>query len=145
MNRRTVSVVRAVEGDVDAVWGVVCDSGNMDRVLPGIITSCRLEGHGPGAVRVCGTAQSGSIEETILTVDDEARVFRYRIDAQTMMPIDGYVGCLHVVDLGNGRVHVLWTASFDLRDIDADGEVSGMLRGMFEAGIQGIGALAGTA
>jgi hypothetical protein len=138
---RTVAVTRVVPQKADAVWAVIRTGGDVDRILPGMIQTCRVEGSGAGARRVCDTA-SGLLEETILLVEDDAHLFRYRIDRQAMMPIAGYEGTLHVTDLGARGAEVLWFSTFELLDARAEVGVLDGLRGMMTMGIDGIGALA---
>jgi hypothetical protein len=137
----TTAVARTVDVPAEALWAVLRTGRDVDRILPDLIRSCRVDGSGPGAQRHCGTDQ-GSIEETLLAVDDAARLFRYRIDRQSMMPLADYEGAVHVVDLGMGRSHVLWFASYRLLEIEAQAAVSGGLQQLFGAGIEGLAALA---
>lgn len=137
---KTVAVAKVLPRPAEAIWKVIRTGGDVHRMLPSIIESCRVEGSGPGAHRYCGTKQ-GPLEETILTVDDEALLFRYRIDRQSMMPLENYEGSLHVADLGGHRAEVLWFATYDLLDEQAEGSVRDGLLGMFHQAIDGIGAL----
>jgi hypothetical protein len=89
----------------------------------------------------CGT-DHGAIEETLLTVDDEARVFRYRIDAQPLMPLRDYVGTVHIAEGARGGAQVLWSSSFELLDPAAELAVAGGLRDLLGSGIAGLAALA---
>lgn len=141
-NWKTVAVARVVPRKAEAVWRVIRSGGEIDKMLPGVIETCRVEGVGPGARRYCGS-KSGPLEETILLVDDDARLFRYRIDRQTMMPLAGYEGTLHVTDLGARGTEVLWFGTFELIDARSEAAVVEGLTGMFTAAIDGIGALAG--
>jgi hypothetical protein len=140
-NWKTVAVARVVAHKADALWAVIRTGRDVDRILPGIIQTCRVEGTGAGARRMCGSA-SGPIEETILLVDDEARLFRYRIDRQAMMPLASYEGTLHVTDLGARGSEVLWFSTFELLEPRSEAAVLDGLRGLLSTGIDGIGALA---
>ena len=140
-NWQTVAVTRVVAAKADAVWAVIRAGGDIDQMLPGVIETCRVEGTGPGARRYCGT-KSGPLEETITVVDDATRLFRYRIDRQTMMPLAGYEGTLHVTDLGARGTEVLWFGTFELLDERAKSGVVDGLGGMFTTAIDGIAALA---
>ena len=138
--KKTVAVTRVVPQPMEAMWKLIRSGADIHRMLPGVIESCRLEGSGAGARRYCGTKQ-GMLEETILAVDDEARLFRYSVDRQSMLPTQGYEGSLHVVDLGPHGTQVLWFATYELLDQRADEAVREALRGMFTAAIGGMGAL----
>jgi hypothetical protein len=137
----TTSVTRTVPVPADVLWRVLRTGRDVDRILPDLIRSCRVEGDGPGAQRLCGTDQ-GTIEETLLAVDDETRLFRYRIDRQSLMPLTDDVGSVHVVELGAGRAHVLWFATYHPTEPGAEDAVKRGLQQLFGAGIEGLAALA---
>ena len=128
---QTVSVTRVVD----------VPGRDVDRILPDLVRIRAVEGSGPGARRTCGTDQ-GVIEETLLTIDDDARLFRYRIDRQSMMPLTDYVGAVHVVPLEAGGSHVLWFATYQLVERGAEAAVADGLRGLLGSGIGGLAALA---
>jgi uncharacterized protein YndB with AHSA1/START domain len=141
-----VAVTRKVEASADAVWAIIRSGTGVDRWLP-MVTSCRLEGTGVDAKRVCtlndGTAEH-ELQETIETVDDAARLFQYRIDRQSMMPIQNYRGTMHVTPVGADQCEILWFANFDLGDASALPAVKAGLEGVYQAGIAGLEAAAKT-
>lgn len=141
---KTVAVTRLVAQPAEAIWRLVRSGKDVHRILPGVIETCRLEGEGAGARRFCGTKQ-GPLEETILYVDDNAKLFRYRIDRQSMMPLEHYEGTVHVSDLGSRGAEVLWFATYDLLDEQANTPVREGLVGLFQTAIDGMGALVATA
>ena len=139
--KETVAVIKVVDGTADALWRFIRGGGDVHRILPGVIETCRVEGFGAGARRYCDSKQ-GPLEETILCVNDDARLFRYRIDRQSMMPLEHYEGSLHVTDLGNQRSEVLWFATYDLLDRSAAAPVRDGLTDLFQTGIEGMAAIA---
>lgn len=137
---KTVAVTKVVSKPAGAVWEIIRTGRDVNRILPAVVESCRVEGAGAGARRYCGTKQ-GVLEETILCVDDATRLFRYRIDKQSMMPLEGYEGSVHVSDLGSRGSEILWFATYYLLDEQADQPVRDGLAGMFQMAIDGIGGL----
>lgn len=110
-----------------------------------MITSCRLEGVGAGAKRTCvfnDGASDHDLHETILTIDDTSRLFQYRIDRLTIMPIRHLIGTMHVTEVGRGRCEVLWFANFELDDKSAAGDVKIGIESVYSAGIAGLEASA---
>lgn len=108
----TVAVTRRIEVPADAAWAIIRSGTGVDRWLP-MITSCRLEGAGANAKRVCMFNDGHAVHElleTILTIDDDARLFQYSIDRQTMMPIRNVIGTMHVTAIGAGQCEILWFA-----------------------------------
>lgn len=142
-NVKTVAVTQVAPQPMEAMWKLIRSGGEVHRMLPGVIETCTVEGTGAGARRFCGTKQ-GPLEETILHVDDAARLFRYRIDRQSMMPLASYEGSLHVVDLGARGTEVLWFATYELLDPNADEPVREGLRSMFTTAIDGMSSVVST-
>lgn len=139
---KTIALAKVVSCPAEAAWALVRSGRDIDRLLPDLVRSCRLEGEGVGARRHCGT-EKGTIEETIVLVDDAARTFGYRIDRQELMPLRGYRGMVHVADVGEGRTEILWLATYELLDAGADSGVRAALTGLLGQGIDAIGAIAG--
>ncbi len=142
-----VAVTQRIHVSADAAWTIIRSGTGVDRWLP-MITSCRLEGAGANAKRVClfndGTAEH-ELLETILTIDDEARLFQYSIDRQSMMPIRNVRGTMHVTAVTPSQCEVLWFANFDLDDPSVLPAVKAGLEGVYRAGISGIEAAAKSA
>jgi hypothetical protein len=141
---KTIAVTQSVPRPADAVWQLIRSGRDVHRMMPGVIETCRVEGSGPGARRYCATKQ-GPLAETILCVEDDARLFRYRIDEQSMMPLENYEGSIHITDLGGGASEVLWFATYDLLDEGADGAVRDGLLGLLRTAIGGMGGLVAAA
>ena len=143
-SRKTIAVVERLARPAGAVWELIRSGRDIHRMMPAVIETCRVEGSGAGARRYCTTKQ-GPIAETILCVDDDARLFRYRIDEQSMMPLERYEGSLHVTDLGNAGCEVLWFASYNLLSEEADMAVRDGLLGILRGAIAGMGELVAAA
>jgi hypothetical protein len=141
---KTIAVAQSLSRPADTVWQLIRSGRDIHRMMPGVIETCRMEGSGPGARRYCTTKQ-GPLAETILCVEDDARLFRYRIDEQSMMPLENYEGSIHVTDMGGRTCEVLWFATYNLLDEGADGAVRDGLLGLLRTAIGGMGALVATA
>jgi hypothetical protein len=141
---KTTAIKQSLSRPADAIWQLIRSGRDVHLLMPGVIETCRLEGSGPGARRFCTTKQ-GPLAETLLCVDDDARLFRYSIDEQSMMPLENYEGSIHVTDLGGGRCEVLWFATYSLLDEGADAAVRDGLVGLFRTAIGGMDALVAAA
>jgi hypothetical protein len=137
---KTIAVTERLACPADAVWHLIRSGRDIHRMMPSVIETCRVEGSGPGARRYCTTKQ-GPLAETILCVHDDARLFRYRIDEQSLMPLQNYEGSVHVVDLGAQGSQVLWFATYDLVDESADAPVREGLLALLHTAIAGMGTL----
>lgn len=136
-----VSVKKRLSVSAASVWALIRQGSGVDRWLP-VITSCRLEGTGPGAVRICGTAQGHVLEETLEVVDDPGRIFQYRIDRQDMLPTTNVRGTMHVGEDGAGRAEVLWFVTYELVDPAVGEAVRSSLTDAYAQGLLGLERLA---
>lgn len=141
---KTIAVTQCLSRPADAVWQLIRSGRDVHRMMPGVIESCRVEGSGPGARRYCTTKQ-GPLAETLLCVDDDARLFRYRIDEQSLMPLENYEGSIHVTDMGGGTCEILWFATYDLLEEAAEAAVRDGLLGLLRTAIGGMGTLVAAA
>lgn len=137
---QTISITQHIHAPAEVVWQLVASGGGVDRWLP-LVTSCRLEGTGPGARRVCTTAH-GPIEETLELVDHATRLFRYRVDRQAMLPVSRARGTFHVADAGPGASEILWFLEVELIDGASFDEVRAGLGQVLAAGCAGLERLA---
>jgi hypothetical protein len=137
---KTVAVTKQIPVSADAAWSILRTGDKMDRWSPPV-TSCELEGSGPGAKRVC-IINDKRLDEVIETVDDSARVFQYRIVRQELMPIRDIVGTIHIAPITDVSCHVLWLTNFDMVDESAWPQVKVGMEGIYALSIDGLAAAA---
>ncbi|MFI5036401.1 MAG: SRPBCC family protein [Acidimicrobiales bacterium] len=83
---------RRIAASADAVWRVVRRPESISEWFPGIV-SCTVD----GGRRTVVTATGMAMDEEILTIDDTARRFAYRV---TSTPLRNHLGVIDVFDLG---------------------------------------------
>jgi hypothetical protein len=137
---KTVIVRRTISVPAEAAWDVVRTGGSLERWVP-VVTSCRLEGKGPGAKRFC-TINGQDVVESIATVDDTARVMQYRIERQSLMPIRDALGTVHLSAAGSTETDVLWIMNFAIDDERAWPAVKEGMEQIYLSAIDGLGAFA---
>ena len=137
--RKTINTVHTINAPAERVWAQISKASGVHEWLP-VITACRLEGTGEGARRVCTTEQGG-MNETILKVDHEHRVFRYAIDEQPLLPVEDVVGTMRVREQ-DGQTELQWTLDFFLPDEAQFPTVQQAVARMYAAGAQGLETLA---
>jgi hypothetical protein len=135
---KTVSISQRIAVPVQAAWNIIRTGAEVNRWFPPV-TSCRLEGAGVGAKRVC-TVNGQELLESIETVDDANRLFQYRILKQSLMPIRNVIGTIHLVAASPTETEVLWFVNFDLDDEKAMPALKDGIEGMYRAGITGLEA-----
>jgi hypothetical protein len=101
-----------------------------------MIKSCRLEGAGEGAARFCVMADGSDLEERIIEINHDVRLFRYAI-SQHPLPAREVIASMEVKDVGNGRTIIAWGAEFEAGEETA-AQVKEMLQMVYSQGIQSL-------
>lgn len=140
---KTVSVAQRIRVPAQAAWEVIRSGSGMDKWVPAI-SSCRLEGGGPGARRVC-VINEQELHETIETVDDETRLFQYRIHRQSLLPVRNILATIHVAPTGDAECEVLWFVNLELEDDAAWSNVRDGIQSIYRSAIDGLSQFAGRA
>jgi Polyketide cyclase / dehydrase and lipid transport len=120
-----------ISADVDNAWRIIGAVDGVDKWL-GPIVSCRVS----GAKRYCAT-QFEEFEEDILKVDHEARVFKYGIPTQGMIPVKNIIGTMRTESRGEGKSLVEWEWEYDV-DPNNEDLAKDMLTETGSMGIRGI-------
>ncbi|MEW7292399.1 SRPBCC family protein [Aquimarina sp. 2304DJ70-9] len=108
--KKTIKTTNFVNAPLDKVWAKVGPGTNMDKWMP-IVASCTVDGN----KRVCGTHENGTLYETILQSDEENKIFQYRIDEQSMLPVSGIIGTMKLSEK-NGGTQLDWDVEFDISE-----------------------------
>jgi hypothetical protein len=104
------------------------------------VTTCRLEGQGAGAKRICGP-QAGDLLETIVKIDLATRTFQYAIDEQPLLPITDILATM-VVEAADGQTLLRWTLEGARLDEAQATMVQAAIADMYAAGAAGLERLA---
>src|SRR3954452_4746114 len=104
----TIRKEARINRSADEVWKVVSDAGSMDW-FPGI-ESCTLS----GTTRTVTFSGGITVEEQIVTNDDELRRLQYRIVGGAM-PVESHLGTIDVLEDGDGALVIYST------DVEPDG------------------------
>ncbi|MCI0694811.1 SRPBCC family protein [candidate division KSB1 bacterium] len=136
MKSASIKVSKKISAPANAVWQTISAIGGVDKWLA-MIKTCRFEGTGAGAKRVCTTADGATLYERIEAVDHEKRIFQYSI-AEPPMPIKNLLGTMQVIAGDNGNEsQVDWSATFEVEEAHA-AEMIAMLEGIYSEGITGL-------
>ncbi len=127
----TVVVHKTIQAPAADVWAAVRAIDGLDRWFP-IITSCKVDGTGVGAMRVLGLEGGGELHDRVEEIDDEARRFRY-LRTVHPFPVTRYVGTVEVRE----GTDVTWTIETDVDDAARD-ELAAFLHGAISAGMDGM-------
>jgi hypothetical protein len=132
MKKSEEKVAVTIDASAEAAWGVIGAVGGVDKWFAPLIQTCRVEGN----KRYC-TTEAGPLNEDILEVNHHSRVFRYGIPQQKLIPADNIVGTIRVLESGNGKSTIEWSAVFDVLP-EKEGEAKEMFKGAWAMGIQGL-------
>lgn len=132
MKKSNEKVTIEVHAPAEKVWKIIGAVGGVDKWFAPVIKTCRVEGD----KRYC-TTDVGPLNEDILEVNHQSKIFRYGIPEQNMIPVKNILGTMKVNDLGNGKSAVEWSATFDVEE-DKEVQAKEMFRGAWTMGINGI-------
>lgn len=131
----TLQIVKTIHVSSDRAWAAISGMGGLDRWFP-VITSCRVEGAGVGAIRVLGLTDGSEIKDRIEEIDHTNRRFRY-LRTDHPFPVTRYVGTVEVRDGDSGKSEVTWWIEIDVAP-DARDNLAGFLKGAISEGIDGL-------
>ena len=134
---KSVVTTMTINAPSQKVWEVIAKGNELEKWFSAI-ESCELTGSGPGAKRICKTFQGNVLKETILAVDNTAKIFQYSIDEQDMLPTKDIIGTIHVTEVSSMQTNITWLANYNLIDENMENAVAGGLDQLYQGGIKGI-------
>ncbi|MFQ5589438.1 MAG: SRPBCC family protein [Nitrospiria bacterium] len=136
MKNTSVKVRKKIKVSADAVWDTISAIGGVDKWLS-MIQTCRFEGSGAGATRVCTTADGLTLNERIEKVDHTNRVFEYSIP-EAPLPVQDLFGTMKVHETADSSIsEIEWSATFGVEEVH-EAEIVGMLKTIYTEGIDGL-------
>lgn len=130
------AITKKLNVPAQPVWEAIRGIGRLDVWFP-IIASCRVEGDGPGAMRLMTIADNGGdIKDIIEDIDEECRRLVYRRPVSPF-PVTDYKGTVEVFTSYDGLGIIVWTIDFESKPEDAV-SVAELVHGAISAGIEGM-------
>ena len=121
-----------IDASPQSVWNAVADWGALhERLAPGFVTDCRVE----GSDRVVTFFNGSVVRERIIDCDEAARRLAWSI---VDGPYSHHNGSAEVLDDETGGARFIWTTDL-LPDELADGTAQ-----MMESGLSAVGATLGS-
>ena len=77
------------------------------------------------------------MDETILKIDHDQKLFQYSIDKQPLLPIENIIGTMKVTEM-NDKTELSWNVDFTIQDETMLPMVRQVIKGMYEAGANGL-------
>lgn len=125
-------ISKTISTTPEAAWKVIGAVGGVDKWFAPLIQSCRVEGN----KRFCNT-EAGVLNEDILEVDHNNRIFRYAIPEQKLIPVENILGKIRVLEAEDNKAAIEWSAAFDVLP-ERETEAKGMFIGAWTMGIEGL-------
>ncbi len=100
----------------EKAWEVIGAVSGVDKWFNSLIKSCRVDGD----KRYCETGEGHQFTEDILEVNHEARIFKYAIPKQDMLPVENIIGTMSVDSNTAGLAIVNWSATFESASENAE-------------------------
>jgi hypothetical protein len=132
----SMSTKGRIDASPDKVWAAVSDFGGLDAYFPPV-ARVEASGSGVGMERQCTFPDGAQISETLLELDHDARSLRYDVHDPNPFPFEGYTATMQVNDLTDGSSELVWSAEFTAMGM-SDVEVTDMLDGLFQQGVDGL-------
>jgi uncharacterized protein YndB with AHSA1/START domain len=129
--KKTIQTSHIINAPIGKVWANISKATGVNEWLP-VITACRLDGN----KRVCSTEQ-GDMNETILKIDNDQKIFQYSIDEQPLLPIADIIGTMQVFNQDNST-KLNWNLEFTLQDETMYETVKQAVEGMYATGANGL-------
>ncbi|MBI4665187.1 MAG: SRPBCC family protein [Nitrospinae bacterium] len=107
--KEIVGVMVKLSVPAEKVWKVIASVGGVDKWSP-MITSCRVEGAGPGSKRFCEMGDGTKLNEVVDEIDESHKRFKYRITSG--LPVEGYEGTIEVKAVDGGATQVTWWSAY---------------------------------
>lgn len=133
--KKIINTTHTIEATPERVWDIVSTGDGVDIWFPAI-TSCRLEGNGEGAKRICGSA-AGDLYETIEKIDHTNRTFQYSINQQAMLPVTNILATM-IVKGEHDQTRLDWIFECTLLDETQGEVVQQTIQELYAAGASGL-------
>ena len=130
----TVVIRKTLAVGSDRVWTAIAGVGGLDRWFP-IISACRVEGEGVGALRILTLRDGGEMRDWIVEIDDAARRLRYERRVLPF-PVENYRGAVLVRSAARGA-DVSWTIDYDVAE-PARAQISALVFSAISDGLDGL-------
>ena len=102
-----------VETPADEVWAIVGQFGLLPKWSP-LVTQCRVEGSGVGAVRTLTVNDGAILKERMDAYDAGCRTYAYSVIDPGALPLKSWRSTVRVEPDGEGRSIVTWTGRFEV-------------------------------
>lgn len=131
----TLNVTKSISVASEKAWQAIASIGGLDRWFP-IISDCRVEGAGVGAIRILTLTDGAEMRDRVLEIDPAAKCFRYE-RTHSPFPVSKYLGTVEVKDKTGSASELSWTLQIDVAE-EAREQLVLLLKQALSDGISGL-------
>ncbi len=134
-----VTESKTIDAAPDEVWSTVRDFDAISLWHPAVVSSdiTKGENNKPGAQRHLTLGDGGTIDEQLVSWDDEGMKYSYKI-LDGVLPVSNYMSTIAVEPEGDEQSKITWTGHFD----PAEGQTADMARevitNVYRAGVVNV-------
>lgn len=128
-------VRRVLDHPVEAVWPLIASFGGLELWVAGV-TACRVDGEGPGAVRVL-TLGDRVTRERLDAIDPVDHRLRYRILPPHALPARDVASEISLVAVDAGRTEMVWRSQATQFDIPPE-QLGDRIEAFYQLSIDGL-------
>ncbi len=109
----SVAVDRIIDFPSDKVWAVLADFGAFRDWAMGGEGSIKVEGQGPGMVRLLNVPGMGEIAERLEKADGDTHHLVYSLFHGNPLGMERYTANVHLSPEAGGKCKISWHGEFD--------------------------------
>lgn len=117
-----VKVTNDIEmtANLDEVWTAISNLGNLDKLVPEIISKTEMVGNGKGSVVTLSLKSNGlEVVEKVTKLDNAKHIIVYEM-LETPMPISDYKATIKIIPFKTNSYKVSFDAVFKVQDKDRE-------------------------
>ena len=130
-----VTLSTFISAPADDVWETLKDFKDPGKYID-VVTDCTIDGTGVGAVRTVKLQGDAYAIERMVHLDEANRTISYNM-FDTSLPLSGYIGIMHVRDLGDNACKLEWSSVFEPKGTTDDDAVA-FIENIYAGGFQGL-------
>lgn len=128
-----VSMKTDIDVTPDKLWETIGGFHALPDWHPAVEKSEEEDG---GTVRKLSLVGGGTIVERLISSDDKAKVYQYRIE-DSPLPVANYVSTLKVTEGENGKSELEWSSEFDPKGV-SENEAVKAVQDIYTAGFESL-------
>ena len=136
-----VSVNKTIHASADKVWAMISEWGGTHKWIPGV-GPVTVEGSGVGSTRSAdldpATGFPGRITESLVSFDDKAMTFSYKVIGQSPLPISNYLAVMKIAKQSHDNCEVTWESTWEVAGELSEEELIDAFEGLYALSLENV-------